>query len=211
MARVRKTPAAVVSARKNGFNVVEQTMYAKETKTPCKDLAKKFGYVPNDVARIIYRRAMELRNEAKKEEAAYHAAAVIAQNIGRVCSGGGATFRIETPELRHKKGCSVNVKNEGRETKIATIVFDSSEVIRVYIGIKDGEYAAKFVTTRDFSDGFVQLVASKLAFAFAELHVLVNARRPSTAWLLMQLMTKTISEVSAMTGISTYRLNRMIT
>ena len=208
MARTRRTPKnAHNTSDKNGYDVVEQTMQVAET--PC-DLSEAFAAMPNDVARIIYRRAVALRNEAKRQEAAYRAASVIAQNIGRVCAGGDATFDMKAPELRERR-CLVSVRNEGRETKIATIVFEASNaVIRAYIGKNDGEYKLKFVTSRVLGDGFAGLVASKLACAFDELHVLVNPRRPSTAWLMVQLATKTIADISEMTGISSYRLNRMI-
>ncbi|ABT16370.1 hypothetical protein ATCVMO0605SPH_292L [Acanthocystis turfacea Chlorella virus MO0605SPH] len=210
MARTRKTPAkaAHIIADKNGFTIVDQNMYTKEA--PSEDVSGVFAAMPNDVARIIYRRAIALRNETKKHEAACQAATVIAQNIGRVCASGDATFDINAPELRGRQ-CFISVRNEGRETKIATIVFkDSNAVIRAYIGKNEGEYKFKFVTARDLGDTFAGLVASKLTFAFDELHTLVNARRPSTAWLLLQLATKTVGDISAMTGISTYRLNRMI-
>lgn len=169
-----------------------------------------FAAMPNDVARIIYRRAIALRNDIKRQEAAYHAAAAISHNIGRVCASGDVTFDIDTPELRGRS-CLVSVRDEGRETKIATIVFkESNAIIRAYIGKDEGEYKLKFITSRDLGDNFAGLIASKLKCAFDELHILVNARRPSTAWLLMKLATKTIGDISAMTGISTYRLRRMI-
>ncbi|AGE57608.1 hypothetical protein ATCVNTS1_318L [Acanthocystis turfacea Chlorella virus NTS-1] len=210
MARTRKTPAKVahIIADKNGFTIVDQTMYTKEA--PSGDMSGMFAAMPNDVARIIYRRAIALRNETKKQEAAYRAATVIAQNIGSVCASGDATFDIDANELRGRQ-CFISVRNEGRETKIATIVFkESNAVIRAYIGKDEGEYKLKFVTSRDLGDNFAGLIASKLTCAFDELHALVNARRPSTAWVLLQLATKTIGDISAMTGISTYRLNRMI-
>jgi hypothetical protein len=103
------------------------------------------------------------------------------------------------------------VRNEGRETKIVSIVFTKTNaVIRAYIGKDDGEYKLKFVTSRDLGDTFSGFIASKLKCAFDELHVLVNARRPSVAWVLMKLASQTIADISAMTGISPYRLNRMI-
>ncbi|AGE49111.1 hypothetical protein ATCVBr0604L_286L [Acanthocystis turfacea Chlorella virus Br0604L] len=211
MARTRKTPSKVVAhiiADKNGFTIVDRTMYTNEVSSG--EMSGVFAAMPNDVARIIYRRAITLRNDTKKQEAACRAAAVIAQNIGRVCASGDATFDIDTPELRGRS-CLVSVRNEGRETKIATIVFkESNAVIRAYIGKDEGEYKLKFVTARDIGDNFAGLIASKLTFAFDELHVLVNARRPSVAWVLLQLATKTIGDISAMTGISTYRLRRMI-
>jgi len=210
MARTRKTPArsAHITVDKNGFTIIDQTMYAKEA--PNKDISGVFAAMPNDVARIVYRRAMALRNETKKQEAAYRAATVIAQNIGRVCASGDATFDIDAPELRGRN-CLVSVRNEGRETKIATIVFkESNAVIRAYIGKNEGEYKLKFVTSRDLGDNFAAIVATKLTCAFDELHILVNARRPSVAWLLMKLASQTIADISAMTGISVYRLSRMI-
>ncbi|AGE50132.1 hypothetical protein ATCVCanal1_281L [Acanthocystis turfacea Chlorella virus Canal-1] len=209
MARTRKTPKVAHStADKNGYTLVDQTMYTKEA--PSKDVSGAFAAMPNDVARIIYRRAMALRNETKKQEAAFRAAVVIAQNIGRVCASGDATFDVDAPELRGRS-CLVSVRNEGRETKIATIVFkESNAVIRAYIGKNEGEYTLKFVTARDLGDNFAAIIASKLTCAFDELHVLVNARRPSVAWVLMKLATQTIADISAMTGISPYRLNRMI-
>ena len=209
MARTRKTPnAAHITADKNGYTLVDQTMYVKEA--PSDDVSHVFAAMPNDVARVIYRRAMALRNETKKQEAAYRAAVVIAQSIGRVCASGDATFDLEAPELRGAS-CFVSVRNEGRETKIATIVFTKTNaVIRAYIGKDDGEYKLKFVTSRDLGDTFSSIIASKLKCAFDELHVLVNARRPSVAWVLMKLASQTIADISAMTGISPYRLNRMI-
>jgi len=176
--------------------------------TPC-DLSEAFAAMPNDVARIIYRRAVALRNEIKRQEAAYRAASVIAQSIGRVCAGGDATFDMKAPELRERR-CLVSVRNEGRETKIVTIVFQASNaVIRAYVGKDDGEYKLKFVTSRDLGDAFAGLVASKLSCAFDELHVLVNPRRPSIAWVMLQMASKSIADITAMTGISTYRLKRM--
>lgn len=177
---------------------------------PSEDISSVFAEMPNDVARIVYRRAMGLRNEAKQNEAACRAAVVIAQSIGRVCAGGDTTFDLEAPELRGRS-CFVSVRNEGRETKIATIVFTKTNaVIRAYIGKDEGEYTLKFVTARDLGDTFSSIIASKLKCAFDELHVLVNARRPSVGWVLLQMVSKTIDDISTMTGISAYRLKRMV-
>lgn len=177
------------------------------------ELDKCFQYLSSDVSRMIYVHAIRMRNTMKKLEAANHASKYIADRISKVCrSKEDVTFQIESEHFYHLNSCWITIKNEGRETKIATIVFKTGDLIRVYIG-KDstGEYKIKFVSMRSAGDDdFSSMIASRIASYFDNMHVLIDLRRPTISWLKKQLTSKSIEEIANITGCSLYRIKRLI-
>lgn len=165
-------------------------------------------HVPTDVLRKIYIDYMSIRNLEKKREAAKKTAFDIAESVGRVCASEDVSYRFETKYLGK---CSVNIKKEGRETKIAMIVFDTGRSFRMYI-LKDdtGEFKIKCVSMRNDGDEFFTMVGSQLAASFDSLHILVDRRRPSISWLKYMMDKMSLEDIAKITGASIYRLRRIL-
>lgn len=169
-----------------------------------------FERIPTDVLRTMYRDYLEIRNRERKAEAARKAASCIATSVGDACFSVGKTFRLETKDLSILRGCRVHVKNEGRETKIASVSFDDGRSFRMYISKNDsGEFRTKCLVTRPDEDEFFAMVTSMLASTFDSNHVLVDKRRPTSDWLSLQLLTSSLEQISEMTGASLYRLRKI--
>ena len=79
-----------------------------------------------------------------------------------------------------------------------------------YIKKIEGEYKIKYISMSSIGNEFDKMISKCVMEMFNDEHVLVNARRPTKAWIQKQLETKTIEKLSLETNISLYRLNKII-
>lgn len=163
--------------------------------------------MPNDILRTVYRMAVQLRDRdiynKKVCEVANKIMTDISTNITtRVAVG----FYSEVFNLTNLHGF-IRTYGMGH---VVTLDF-MNRAVNAVLRIKqiDGVYViTDYECTAD--NVFALHVVDSLVLQFNEQLVLVNKRRPTRAWIQMQLREKIIEDLALSTKISVYRLERIL-
>lgn len=163
--------------------------------------------MPNDILRTVYRMAVHLRDRdiynSKVCEVANKILTDISTNItARVTVG----FYSDVFNLTNLHGF-IRTYGMGH---IVTLDF-ADRTVNAVLKIKqnDGVYViTDYECTAD--NVFALHVVDSLVSQFNEQLVLVNKRRPTRAWIQMQLRDKIIEDLAMTTKISVYRLERIL-
>ncbi|APC25681.1 hypothetical protein BST79_gp168 [Only Syngen Nebraska virus 5] len=167
-----------------------------------------FSGLPNDILRDIYASAIVLRNEDKKKGAARGAALEVIDHLTIGCDDRTSYAFSSSDKMSIMESCLGWVRQDG-SGKHGSLSFRHGGHTRFYIKKFDGEYKIDYISMEDV-DEFGKMVVEYIMKEFNCAHVLVNKRRPTSAWVKNQLLTKTIEEISKETNISVYRLAKII-
>jgi hypothetical protein len=167
-----------------------------------------FSGLPNDILRDIYTSAIVLRNEDKKKGAARDAALEVIDHLMVGCDDRTSYAFSSSDKMSIMESCLGWVRQDG-SGKHGSLSFRHGGHTRFYIKKFDGEYKIDYISMEDV-DEFGKMVVEYIMKEFNCAHVLVNKRRPTSAWVKIQLLTKTIEEISKETNISVYRLSKII-
>jgi len=167
-----------------------------------------FSGLPNDILRDIYASAIVLRNEDNKKGAARGAALEVIDHLMVGCGDRTSYAFSSSDKMSIMESCLGWVRKDG-SGKHGSLSFRHGGHTRFYIKKFDGEYKIDYISMEDV-DEFGKMVVEYIMKEFNCAHVLVNKRRPTSAWVKNQLLTKTIEEISKETNISVYRLAKII-
>lgn len=163
-------------------------------------------HLPNDILRTVYKRAVELINNDIKIDSAKKIAKGLVGNIAIGCGGTHAFF---TTNMNVLKNCHGTLRAYGAGRVVTLEMNDRKERSVFRIKNVEGEY--KIVDYEYFTtDEFCSLVITSLVEQFNESRVLVNKRRPTKAWINMNLREKMLSDLARETNISEYRLAKIL-
>jgi hypothetical protein len=163
--------------------------------------------LPSDVVRNIYVKYCGLRNADEMRKAAQKVAVTVSDYlVHSINTKGQYTY---PPTLCHLVNFSGHVRIYGMG-RIVTLHFcDRQLTVILKIKPRDGVY---IITECEYDtcDIFAILAISHLVEHFNTRIVIVNARRPTRSWIKFHLRDRIISDLSAETNISVYRLEKII-
>lgn len=164
--------------------------------------------LPRDVSRMVYVKYCAIRNAMEMRNAARRVAVVISDYLYHsLTSKGPYTYDLST--MCHLKNFSGNVRIYGTGRIVTLHLCDRQLMIVFKIKPRDGVY---IITECDYDtcDMFVILAMTQLVEHFNSRLAIVNARRPTKSWIKFHLRDKLITELSAETSISVYRLEKIL-
>ena len=154
-----------------------------------------FTGLPNDILRDIYEKAVVLRNDDKKKDAARSVSLEVIGYLKIGCDGKASyTFSSSTERLSILESCHGRV-SRGVNRKYVKLSFRHGECMRFYIKNFDGEYKIDHIPTKG-ADEFGKMVAEYITNEFNCARVLVNKRL--NAWerqIKFQLQNKSVEEL----------------
>ena len=157
----------------------------------------------SDVVRQIYVKYAALRNADEMRKAAQKMAVVVSDYLVHSINTKGQ-YTYYPPTLCHLLNFSGHVRIYGTG-RIVTLQF----TVVVKIKPRDGVY---MITECEYEtcDMFAILAMSLLVEHFNNRLAIVNMRRPTKSWIKFHLRDKIISDLSAETNISVYRLEKIL-
>jgi hypothetical protein len=161
-----------------------------------------------DVIRKIYVKYAALRDADEMKKAAQRVAVVISDYLVHSINAKGQ-YDYYHPTLCHLLNFSGHVRIYGTG-RIVTLYFcDRQLTVVLKIKPRDGVYN---ITECDYDtcDMFAIFAMSLLVEHFNNRLAIVNMRRPTKSWIKFHLRDKIISDLSAETNISVYRLEKII-
>ena len=161
-----------------------------------------------DVIRKIYVKYCGLRNADEMRKAAQKMAVVVSDYLVHSINTKGQ-YTYYPPTLCHLLNFSGHVRIYGTG-RIVTLQFcDRQLTVVVKIKPRDGVY---MITECDYEtcDMFAILAMTLLVDHFNNRLAIVNMRRPTKSWIKFHLRDKIISDLSAETNISVYRLEKIL-
>ena len=162
----------------------------------------------SDVLRQIYVKYAALRNADEMRKAAQKVAVVVSDYLVHAINTKGQ-YTYYPPTLCHLINFSGHVRIYGTG-RIVTLHFcDRQLTVILKIKPRDGVY---IITECEYEtcDMFAILAMSLLVEHFNTRIAIVNMRRPTNSWIKFHLRDKIISDLSAETQISVYRLEKII-
>lgn len=162
----------------------------------------------SDVLRQIYVKYAALRNADEMRKAAQKMAVVVSDYLSHALNTKGQ-YTYYPPTLCHLLNFSGHVRIYGTG-RIVTLQFcDRQLTVVVKIKPRDGVY---MITECDYEtcDMFAILAMTLLVDHFNNRLAIVNSRRPTKSWIKFHLRDKIISDLSAETNISVYRLEKIL-
>jgi hypothetical protein len=164
--------------------------------------------IPNDVLRLIYTMAVELRDIYVMEETAGKVARGLAEDIAFSVTGSGV-FGFFSSDMSKLKNSHGFIRQYGMGRVITLEFLDRTIKAVVRIKQTDGVYSItdhECITDNEFAKQVVESLVNQ----FNSSLVLVNKRRPNRSWVRLQLRDKIIEDLSRSTNISVYRLQRIL-
>lgn len=168
-----------------------------------------FDGLSPDVIRRIYIKYAGIRNDIEMRIAARKVAVAVSDYLVHSINDSKGIFAYYSPDMHHLINFSGHVRIYGTG-RIVTLYFCDRQIIVVLkIKPRDGVY---IITDIDYEtcDIFAILSMSLLVEHFNTRFAIVNARRPTRSWIKFHLRDKLISDLSAETNISVYRLQRIL-
>ena len=165
-------------------------------------------YLSPDVIRNIYVKYAALRNADEMRKAAQRVAVVVSDYlVHAINTNGQYTYYPQT--MCHLLNFSGHVRIYGTG-RIVTLQFcDRQLTVILKIKPRDGVY---IITECEYDtcDMFAILAMTLLVEHFNTRIAIVNMRRPTKSWIKFHLRDKIISDLSAETQISVYRLEKIL-
>lgn len=164
--------------------------------------------LPSDVLRQIYVKYCGLRNADEMRKAAQRVAVVVSDYLVHSINTKGQNTYYP-PTLCHLVNFSGHMRIYGTG-RIVTLYFcDRQLTVILKIKPRDGVYN---ITECEYEtcDMFAILAMTLLVEHFNNRLAIVNMRRPPRSWIKFHLRDKIISDLSAETQISVYRLEKIL-
>lgn len=164
--------------------------------------------LPSDIVRNIYVKYAALRNADDMKKAAQEVAVTVSDYLCHSINTKGQNAYYP-PTLYHLVNFSSHVRIYGTG-RIVTLYFCDRQLTAILkIKPRDGVYN---ITECDYEtcDMFAILAMTLLVEHFNSRLAIVNMRRPPRSWIKFHLRDKIISDLSAETNISVYRLEKIL-
>lgn len=170
-------------------------------------LDTNFDKMPNDILRAVYRMAVHLRDRDIYNSKVCEVANKIMDNIStNITARATVGFYSEVFNLKNLYGF---IRTYGMGHIVTLDFMDRTANAVLKIKQSDGVYViTDYECTTD--NVFALHVVDSLVSQFNDQLVLVNKRRPTRAWIQMQLRDKIIEDLAMTTKISVYRLERIL-
>jgi hypothetical protein len=165
--------------------------------------------LPSDVLRQIYVKYCGLRNADEMRKSAQKVAIAVSDYLVHALNTKGK-YTYYPPTLCHLINFSGHVRIYGTG-RIVTLRFGDRQLsVILKIKPRDGVYIITDHDMYETCDMFAILAMSLLVEHFNTRIAIVNMRRPTKSWIKFHLRDKIISDLSAETQISVYRLEKII-